>query len=57
MVSSSPLLANKLLTIVVLLGNVIRKIDWVTAVLFQQPFFNKRTVGFRDLLVSIWKTC
>jgi len=55
-VSSILLRANKLLTIVVLLGNIIRKVDWITAVFLQQSLFNKRTVGFRDLLVSICKT-
>ena len=56
-VSFVPPAGAVMLTIVVLLGNVIWEIYWVTAVLFQQPLFDKRTVGFRNLFVSFRKTC
>ena len=46
-----------MLTIVVLLGDVIWEIYWVTTVFLQQSLFDKRTVGFRDLFVSLRETC
>ena len=56
-VSFVPPAGAVMLTIVVLLGNVIWKIYWVTTVLLQQSLFDKRTVGFRDLFVSFRETC